>query len=157
MWSMSTRMPALDRFGGPHDADGLRERARFGPMRKLEAHEDAELVREVAQPREPRRRALAVGIGQLRDDILRAELGRGFELGHEMLGLDRRIHAEELDVEDRDAGSAILAFVSRMRARRAPGRRGTRPASRASCACRVLVARAGRDSTSCGGVHATAR
>src|SRR5206468_11018032 len=70
---------AIDR---PHDARRLRQVPRFRPVREFEAHEDAERLREIAQPGKACRRAFPVRIRELRDDMPRAELRRRFELGN---------------------------------------------------------------------------
>ncbi len=77
-----------------HDPGRGGEVAGLGPMRKLQAHEDAERLREIAQPGETLGRTLAIRIRQLRDDVLRAQFGGRFELGNEVVRPELRFHAE---------------------------------------------------------------
>ncbi len=102
--SMSTRMPALLAIDRAHDTSRLGEIAGLRPVREFEAHENPARLREIAQARETIDLSLALGVRKLGDDVPRAELGRRVELGKKSLGLERRIHPEELDVVNRDAG-----------------------------------------------------
>ena len=81
-----------------------RKIARLGPVRQFQAHEDAARLRKIAEPRERVDLPLAVRVGQLRDDVMRAEFRGRVELRNEILGLERRVHPEELGVMHRDAG-----------------------------------------------------
>ena len=73
---------------GAHDFGGCRQVARIGPVRKLQADEDAERLGEVAQPREARGGPLAIRVGQLGNDPPGPKLGRGLQLRNEALGLE---------------------------------------------------------------------
>ncbi len=67
-------------------------------------------LRQIAKPCEPVGGATAVRIRKLGDDVTRAELRRRLELGNELLGLERRVHAEELDVVHAHARSGHPGF-----------------------------------------------
>jgi hypothetical protein len=101
---MSTRIPALVRFTARTTLAASARLPVSVQWGKLQAHEDAERLCEIAQPGETLGRPLAVRIRHLRDDVPRAELGGRFELRNERLGLERGIHAKELDVQHGQAG-----------------------------------------------------
>ncbi len=73
---------------GAHDFGGCRQVARVGPMRKLQADEDAKRLGEIAQPRKARGGPLAIRVGQLGNDQSGPKLGRGLQHRNEALGLE---------------------------------------------------------------------
>ena len=89
---------------GAHNLGGCRQVARIGPVRKLKADEDAKRPGEVAEARKSCRGPLAIRVGQLGNDQTGTELGRGLQHRNEALGLQCRVHAEQLDVEHLEPG-----------------------------------------------------
>jgi hypothetical protein len=141
---------------GTHDSFGGGEVAGLGPMRKLEAHEDSQRLREIAQPREPRGRALTVRIGKLGDDMPRLELGGRIEDRHEALRVERGVHAKELHVvhlhsrvREPRLGLLHQRAVVREVVQRLPGRHPRE--------AKAHIAIAGARHVDCGGEHSTAR
>ena len=68
-------------------------------MGKFEAHENPEGFSEIAKTCETFGLSLEIGVGQLRDDVGCAKLGRGIELGSKVFRLEFLVHPKEFDVE----------------------------------------------------------
>ena len=90
--------------GRPQHPGRLAEIRRLRPRRKLEVDREAQRPGHLAQLGEPVDLAGAVGVGQLRDDVPRAELGAGLqeplEVARVLVGAD----PGQLDVENLDPG-----------------------------------------------------
>jgi hypothetical protein len=97
MCSMSTRIPALG-ASPPQARSPRRERPGLGPVRKFEADEDA--VGSAMSQRRPKRswRRARSGSGSCAMMRLASRRAAASSSGAKLLGLGRRVHAEELDV-----------------------------------------------------------